>query len=138
MFRCLSAVVAVALLAGCSIVREVNDGRYNRNNEAGDRWLSDQLEPAAINISGNWLSDDWGRGEFVQNGRRITGRLGDYDVRGVASGNQAYLLIASDEWYYYSAILQMPRPGLLTGRFSRMIPYVKTLSRPMRFEQLVH
>lgn len=126
------------MLTGCTIVREVNDERYNRNNQAGDRWLSDQLEPAAINVTGNWLSDDWGRAELVQSGRRISGRLGDYDVRGVASGNRAYLLIASGEWYYYSAILEMPRPGLLSGRFSRMIPFVKGLSRPMRFEQLAH
>ncbi len=133
-----AALLVLVTLAGCSFVREFNDERYNRNNKTGDRWLSDQAEPAGINIAGNWISDDWGRASFVQNGRRVTGLIGGYSVTGVVSGDRAYLLIAQGEWYYYSAVLEVQRPGLLTGRFSRAIPFVRSLSRPMRLELLAH
>lgn len=138
MRKIVAALLVLATLCGCSFVREFNDGRYNRNNKNGDRWLSDQLDPAGINISGNWVSDDWGQASLVQDDRKITGTIGGYAVRGVVSGEHAYLLIAQGEWYYYSAVLELQRPGLLTGRFSRAIPYVKALSRPMRLQLLAH
>lgn len=135
-----SAVVflLLALLTGCSVVTEFNDARYNRNNKVGDNWLSDQTEPAGINVAGNWISNDWGHATLAQDGRRISGTIGGYTVHGVASGTRAYLLIAQGEWYYYSAVLELQRPGLLTGRFSRAIPYVKDFGRSMRLEKLAH
>ena len=134
----LSAILIIAALAGCSFVNEFNDARYNRNNKTGDNWLSDQTDSAGINIAGNWTSKDWGNASFSQAGRNITGTIGSYTVHGVASGDHAYLLISQGEWYYYSAVLELQRPGLLTGRFSRAIPYVKSIGRPMRLELLAH
>jgi len=138
MKRLLAACTILAALAGCSFVTEFNDARYNRNNKTGDNWLSDQTEPAGINLTGSWISDDWGRATLLQNGRRVSGSLGGYEVEGVASGQRAYLLIAQGDWYYYSAVLELQRPGLLTGRFSRAIPFVRSLGRPMRLELLAH
>jgi len=138
MRRWLSAFAVLALLSGCSFVTEFNDARYNRNNKTGDNWLSDQTEPAGINVSGNWTSDDWGRVRLIQQGRNVSGAIGGYDVHGVVSGQRVYLLIAQGEWYYYSAVLELQRPGLLTGRFSRAIPFVKGFGRPMRLELLAH
>ena len=131
-------LLAAFALAGCSFVTEFNEARYSRNNKVGDNWLSDQIEPASINVAGNWTSSDWGRATLVQDGRDISGSIGGYSVCGVASGDKAYLLIAQGEWYYYSAVLQLQRPGLLTGRFSRAIPFVRSLGRPMRLEQLAN
>ena len=133
-----SVLLVLAALSGCSFVTEFNDARYNRNNKTGDNWLSDQSEPAGIIVAGNWTSSDWGQASFSQTGRKITGTIGSYTVHGVASGNRAYLLIAQGDWYYYSAVLELQRPGLLTGRFSRAIPFVKDFGRPMRLEQLAH
>lgn len=138
MKRLAAAFLILAALAGCSVVTEFIDSRYNRNNKTGDNWLSDQTGPAAINISGNWTSNDWGQASFSQSGRRVTGTLGGYTVHGVVSGERAYLLIAQGDWYYYSAVLELQRPGLLTGRFSRAIPYVKNFGRSMRLQQLAH
>jgi hypothetical protein len=132
------AFLLLAAFSGCSVVTEFNDARYNRNNKTGDNWLSDQSEPAAINIAGNWTSNDWGRASLSQSGRRVTGTIGSYTVHGVVSGERAYLLVAQGDWYYYSAVLELQRPGLLTGRFSRAIPFVKSVGRPMRLEQLAH
>jgi hypothetical protein len=126
------------LLAGCSVFSDIRDERYAKNNGIGDRWLSDQFETAEMNVAGKWMSGDWGHGSLEQNGRKVTGTLGGYNVTGVVSGRRLYLLIADGEWYYYSAVLDNPSPGVLTGRFSRAIPYVKTLSRPMRLDELAH
>jgi len=134
MKKAFAALWIFSTLAGCSFVTEFNDERYNRNNKAGDNWLSDQTNSAGINIAGKWASNDWGQATFTQSGRNIAGTIGSYSVHGVASGDCAYLLIAEGEWYCYSAVLELQRPGLLTGRFSRAIPYVKNLARPMRFE----
>jgi len=138
MARSFLLLCAAALMAGCSVIGEVQDERFQRNNKAGDRWLSDQFEAAEVNVSGNWVSNDWGHGTLRQNGRNISGVLGGYNVTGILSGRSAYLLIADGEWYYYSAILEMPRAGVLTGRFSRAIPFVRGFSRPMRLDQLAH
>ena len=138
MRRIAGLLLVLVAISGCSYVTEFNDARYNRNNKTGDNWLSDQSEPAAINVTGNWTSNDWGHASFTQTGRKITGTIGGYTVHGVASGARAYLLIAQGEWYYYSAVLEIQRPGLLTGRFSRAIPYVNSVGRPMRLELLAH
>ena len=136
--KSVAACLILALLTGCSFVTEFNDARYNRNNKVGDNWLSDQTLPAGIDVSGNWVSNDWGRASLQQDDRRITGTIGGYSVHGIASGDRAYLLIAQGDWYYYSAVLELQRPGLLTGRFSRAIPFVKDFGRAMRLEKLAH
>ncbi len=130
-----AVLMALMLFSGCTVINEVRDERYNINNRAGENWLSDQSAPARIDVSGRWASRDWGSARFHQSGRRVTGTLGDYSVRGVVSGSKAYLLIASGDWYYYSAILEKTRPDLLTGRFSRVIPFVNVVGRPMRLQK---
>ena len=120
----LAAAVAVALVfSGCGTFRDLSDERYVRNNEGGRAWLSDQMLPPEINISGAWTSDDWGKADFVQTGNAVRGRLGDYPVEGVVSGGKAYLLASEGGWYQYSVILEMPDPALLLGYYSRSVPY---------------
>lgn len=126
--RALLAMAAIsALLPGCQTVEDAigsfNAKRYARHNEPGERWLSDQMQPANINVSGNYRSRAWGSSFLAQNGREVRGHIGDYPVKGVVSGNKAYLLLSSDGWYYYSAVLEMPNPGLLVGYYSRGVPY---------------
>lgn len=120
------------LFAGCEAIDEFNTKRYDRHNAAGDAWLSDQFEPPAMDISGSYKSSDWGKSYFSQSPEgRVRGHLGDYPVKGVVSGNKAYLLVTEGGWYYYSAILEMPRPGLLTGYYSRSVPYKRSLRREL-------
>lgn len=134
--RCLFLVlVPLVLLSGCTLFREVREERYNRNNISGERWLSDQTNPALIDVSGRWTSGDWGAGRFTQAGRRVRGSLGDYQVSGVVSGAKAYLLFSSGDWYYYSAVLEEVRPGLLAGHFTRAIPFTRLAIRPMRLKR---
>lgn len=109
--------------AGCAPIQEFNQKRYDRHNEAGDLWLSDQMEAAQIDVTGTYRASGWGKTLLVQNGREVRGHLGDYPVTGVVSGTKVYLLISEGGWYYYSAVLEMPREGLLVGYYSRSIPY---------------
>lgn len=128
-------LLPLLFISGCSVVREVREERYNRNNLAGERWLSDQTQSALIDISGRWTSGDWGSGRLTQAGRKVRGTLGDYQVTGVVSGAKAYLLFSSGDWYYYSAVLEEIRPGLLAGHFTRAIPFTKFAIRPMRLKR---
>ena len=128
-----AGVAGLFLMPGCQViddaVGEFNSKRYARHNEPGNAWLSDQMLPAEINISGSYRSRDWGPSFFSQNGREIRGHLGDYPVKGVVSGNKAYMVLMYDGWYYYSVVLEMPNPGLLVGYFSRGVPYRRDARR---------
>jgi len=118
-------------MGGCSYIDKFNTGRYDRHNALGDAWLSDQLNEPTINITGRYASAEWGESFLSQSGRDVRGHLGDYPVRGVVSGNKVFLLISESGWYYYSAILEMPQPGVLTGYYSRSVPYKKDLRRDL-------
>ena len=136
--KLIAAALAAVFVSGCSVVHEVNAGRYNQNTKSGETWLSDQFDPAGINVAGHWTSSDWGEARLTQAGRDVGGKLGGYDVRGVVSGNRACLLLSEGGWTYYAASLEQPSEGVLAGHFSRSIPFVRNLARPMRLEQLAH
>lgn len=95
-------------------------------------WLSDQMFPPEVDISGTYRTPGWGTSLLVQNGRDVRGHLGDYPVKGVVSGNRAYLLVSEGGWYYYSAILEVPREGLLVGYYSRSVPYRRSMRRDLQ------
>ena len=134
----LTLTVALALVSGCSVVREASASRVNYNTKSGETWLSDQMEPAGYNIAGHWTSADWGDIRLTQSGRNVGGKFGEYNVRGVVSGQKVYLLLSQAGWTYYTTVLESPAPGVLAGHFSRTTPIVKHLARPIRLEQLAH
>ena len=131
MIRSLFLVLLSSTFIGCSAIEEFNTKRYDNHNALGDAWLSDQTEPPEVDISGAYKSDDWGPTYFSQNGTEVRGHLGDFPVRGVVSGRKAYLLVTEGGWYYYSAVLEMPRPGLLTGYYSRSVPYKRSARKDL-------
>ena len=133
----LLVVLAVAVsLSGCQSVRNFSQERYARNNEFGRAWLSDQILPAEINISGSWRSRDWGDSFFSQTERVIRGNLGNYPVEGVVSGAKAYLLASSGGgWFHYSVVLEMPAPNVLLGHSSRSIPYRSSNRQDIRLDR---
>ena len=131
----LVALAVAASFIGCHSVRNFSQERYPRNNEFGHAWISDQIFPAEINISGSWKSRDWGDTFFSQTDRTIKGHLGNYPVDGVISGSKAYLLASSGGWYHYSIVLEMPAPHLLIGYYSRSIPYRSSTRRDIRLDR---
>jgi hypothetical protein len=131
----LLVVLVAASLTGCQAIRNFSQERYSRNTESGHAWISDQILPAEINISGSWNSRDWGSAFFWQKDRTVKGNLGSYPVDGVVSGSKAYLLASSGGWYYYSIVLEMPAPNLLLGYYSRSIPYQSSNRRDVRLDR---
>ena len=131
----LVALAVAASFIGCQSIRNFSQERYSRNNEFGHAWISDQIFPAEINISGSWRSRDWGDTFFSQTDRTIKGHLGNYPVDGVVSGSKAYLLASSGGWYHYSIVLEMPAPHLLIGYYSRSIPYRSSTRRDIRLDR---
>ncbi|GAB4173083.1 MAG: hypothetical protein Fur0032_12650 [Terrimicrobiaceae bacterium] len=130
--RLLALILLGFLSFGCSAVQNFNDKRYGRNNEIGEQWLSDQMFPAEIDVSGDYSSREWGASFLSQNGRDVRGHLGDYPVKGVVSGRKLHLLVSDSGWYYYSAVLEQPRPGVLVGYYSRSVPFRRDLRRELQ------
>lgn len=131
------ALLAILLtLAGCETVRDFNKERYSRNNALGEAWLSDQMFPPEISISGNFKSSAWGKAFFAQTDNKVRGYLGDFPVEGVVSGKKAYLLVSQGGWYYYSVVLEMPAPNILIGYYSRSVPYEVNKRADIRLDRL--
>ena len=102
----------------------------------GTKWLNSKNDRPEINISGTWTSPEWGAATFKQEGKDITGVLGDYPVTGVVSGDSVYLLMYYDDKVDYSAELKASDDKILKGSYSkyRIIDEVKNDSyytRPM-------
>ena len=130
----LIALVSLAL-AGCETIGNFTKERYARNNDRGRAWLSDQVLPPEINVTGTWKSDSWGGTFLAQTGQVVRGHLGDYPVEGVVSGRKAYLLASESGWYYYSVVLEMPGPDVLIGYYSRSVPYKSGRRHDIRLDR---
>ena len=72
----------------------------------GTKWLDSKNDRPEINIAGAWAAEDWGAATFRQEGKDITGVLGDYPVKGVVSGTSVYLLMYNKDRAEYFAELK--------------------------------
>ena len=80
----------------------------------GEKWLNSKQGNPEVNISGTWLSSEWGLAKFEQNEREVTGTLGDYPVKGVVSGSSIYLLMWWGNKADYSAELKALDKPIIT------------------------
>lgn len=113
-------LLVVFLLAGCNTAE-----KYAANQASTDAWLSSKAGKAAIRVDGVWeaLEFGWGgSGRFTQSGNRISGALGNYNVRGVVNGSTVYLAFVSGGWTYYTGVLKK-RGSMLGGFYSSSIPF---------------
>jgi hypothetical protein len=103
----------------------------------GENWLASKTEKPAIDVSGAWYSPEWGASSFKQEGKNVTGMLGDYPVRGVASGDDLYLLMYSGDKIHYFAELKASDKNTFKGLYSEKYATfdeaknAPTLKRPM-------
>ncbi len=72
----------------------------------GEFWLASKTDKPETDVSGTWYSPEWGEATLKQEGKDITGTLGDYPVKGVASGNGLYLMMYSGDKVHYFAELR--------------------------------
>jgi hypothetical protein len=85
----------------------------------GEKWLDSKKDNPEINISGNWTSPEWGVAIFKQEGRELTGTLGDYPAKGVVSGSSIYLLMYADDKVHYFAQLKAVDANTFKGIYSK-------------------
>ena len=84
----------------------------------GENWLASKTVKADMNVSGIWSSPEWGSANLKQEGKDITGTLGDYPVKGAVSGNDIYLLMYSGDKVHYFAELKAADKNTFTGLYS--------------------
>jgi hypothetical protein len=120
--KALPFLVAIALALADFGCKSAED--YARNNTATAGWLDAHAGQPAINVAGQWHSDDWGDALFKQKGNRVTGILGDRPIGGVLSGRTLYLAITDDGWTDYTAVLEPRGPRTLAGQYSDGVPFV--------------
>ena len=89
-----------------------------KNQAAANEWLNVQKAGANIQVSGKWMSTEWGAATLKQSGREITGTIDTYEVKGVASGNKAYLTTWDSGKCYYAVILSQSGKNVLTGSYT--------------------
>ena len=85
----------------------------------GENWLASKTDKPEMDISGTWSSPEWGAAILKQEGNRITGVLGDYPVKGVASGNSLYLMMYSGDTATYFAELKATDMNTFKGLYSK-------------------
>jgi len=89
-----------------------------RNQAAAQAWMNGQTARAAINVSGSWFADAWGKATLKQTGRNITGTIDTYEVKGVVSGKKAYLTTWDSGKCYYAIVLTQSGRNVLTGSYT--------------------
>jgi len=85
----------------------------------GEKWLDSQKDAPEMNIAGMWVSPEWGKANFKQEKRDVSGVLGDYPVRGVVSGNNLYLLMYAGDKVDYSAKLKASDENTFQGSYAK-------------------
>ena len=113
-------MVPVACLLLCFIPSTLNGGTVEVQGKA---WLDAQKDPAAINVDGTWISEEFGDLHLSQDvGSRDVSGVGDgYGLTGVVSGKSLYLLFTSGRTVEYCAILKSGSENSLVGTYSNRL-----------------
>lgn len=88
----------------------------------GENWLASKADKPEMDVSGTWTSPEWGPASFKQDGKNVTGMLGDYPARGVVSGNVLYLMMYAGEKADYFAELKATDLNTFNGVYSKYKP----------------
>ena len=99
----------------------------------GKAWLDPHNEPATINVNGKWYEKAWGKVVLNQaeGSRDVTGSGDGWDITGVVSGKQVFLLFSNHERVNYSAELTLEADGSLNGSYARGFMKEKSKGRSM-------
>ncbi|MCU0749439.1 MAG: hypothetical protein MUF13_07840 [Akkermansiaceae bacterium] len=112
---------AVIALSSCQTQEQIL-----KNQTAAQAWLDGQSSSARIDISGNWFAETWGKANLKQSGRHISGTIDTYEVKGVVSGNKAYLTTWDAGKCYYAIVLSQSSKNVLTGSYTDGPTYLES------------
>ena len=99
----------------------------------GKAWLGAHSDAAAVNVNGSWHAKEWGTIVLRQapDSRDLTGDGDGWDITGVVSGKQVFLLFSHKGKVNYSAKLTSQDDNSLNGSYSRDFMSEKTKTKPM-------
>ena len=99
----------------------------------GKAWLDSRSEAASINVKGSWHEREWGTVTLIQapGSKDVTGDGDGWDITGVVSGKQVFLLFSHKGKVTYSAKLTSENDGSLNGSYTRGFLGNKSKLRPM-------
>ena len=99
----------------------------------GKAWLGAHSDAAAVNVNGSWHAKEWGKIVLIQapNSRNVTGDGDGWDITGVVSGKQVFLLFSHKGKVNYSAELTSQPDNSLNGSYSRGFLDSKVKNKPM-------
>lgn len=105
-----------------------------------DQWLNAKSggEPPKIDITGRWSDIQgsgmftWGEGYLRQEGNKISGAIGNYNITGIVSGKIVYLAFLYGGTVYYTARLEMFQDSL-TGNYFKAKDKEQTKGYPTSF-----
>jgi hypothetical protein len=122
------------LLSAVGVILMLAVGLSARNVDTkGKAWLDAHTEAAAVNVNGNWHAKEWGKIVLTQaqGGRDLTGKGDGWDITGVVSGKQVFLLFSHHGGVAYSAELTSESETSLDGSYTRGFMGEKTKGKPM-------
>ncbi len=99
----------------------------------GKAWLDAHSDAASINVNGNWHAKEWGKIVLIQaqGSRDVTGDGDGWDITGVVSGKQVFLLFSHKGKVNYSAELTSEPDNSLNGFYSRGFTRAGVKTKPM-------
>ncbi len=108
-----------------------------------DPWLQNMAGDTSpeIHIEGWWkdahtdAAFGWGRGRIEQDGNKIDGAMGQYNLRGRISGNTVYLVFLSAGEVHYTGRLEMIEDGLLQGNYFPADDLAQEYGTPIALEK---
>ncbi len=124
-----SSLLLLVVMVLCLAV-ELSAGNLNAKGKA---WLDAHSETAAVNVNGNWYAEEWGKIVLNQaeGSRDVTGKGDGWDITGVVSGKQVFLLFSNRGQVVYMAELTSEGDNSLNGSYSKGFMGDKTKGRPM-------
>lgn len=108
-----------------------------KEEKEGKAWLDANTDPPSMNVTGIWEGHGWGKVSLNQRegGRRIIGSGDGWDISGVVSGKEVYLLFCHYGKVAYSAKLTADGDSQLTGVYAKEILSSGSKTRPMRLSK---
>lgn len=104
-----------------------------KEEKEGKAWLDAYTDPPALNVTGIWTGKDWGKVALNQHegSRRIIGAGDGWDISGVNSGKDVYLLFCHEGKIAYSAKMTAEGASQLTGVYTKGILSSGSKTRPI-------
>jgi hypothetical protein len=104
-----------------------------KEEKEGKAWLDAYTDPPAMNVTGIWEGHGWGKVTLNQRegSRRIIGSGDGWDISGVVSGKQVYLLFCHYGKVTYSAKLTADGDSQLTGVYAKGMLSSGSNTRPI-------